>query len=167
MQERGPVEAVAAPADDRRRVRLACAGATAAGVVAVDQVTKTLAVRGLSDGAVDLFWTLRLNLSFNSGAAFGLGRGVAPIVLGLGIVMVVALLGLGRMAAERWMAAVALGLLLGGAMGNLADRLFRDHGGAVVDFIDFQWWPIFNVADIGITLGAALMVLASRRPAES
>lgn len=163
MQERGPVAAVAAPADDRRRLRLYGAAATAAGVVALDQVTKSLALRHLSDGAVDLFWTLRLNLSFNSGAAFGLGRGVAPIVLGLGIVMVVALLGLGRMAAEHWMAAVGLGLLFGGALGNLVDRLFRDHSGAVIDFIDFQWWPIFNVADIAITCGAVLMVLASRK----
>ena len=49
------------------------------------------------------------------------------------------------------------------ATGNLADRVFRDHSGAVVDFIDFQFWPIFNVADIAISCGAVLMVLASRR----
>ena len=50
-------------------------------------------------------------------------------------------------------------------VGNLTDRLFRDHGGAVVDFIDFQWWPVFNVADIGIIFGALLLVLASARSA--
>jgi signal peptidase II len=135
----------------------------AAVVVAVDQATKTLALRALDDGPVHLFWTLRLNLSFNSGAAFGLGRGLAPIVLGLGVVMAVALLGLWKVAAERWIGAVALGMLFGGAVGNLADRLIRDNGGAVIDFIDFQWWPIFNVADIGISCGAVLMILASRR----
>lgn len=132
-------------------------------VVAVDQLTKTLALEHLADGPVDLFWTARLNLSFNSGAAFGVGKGVAPIIVGLGLVMVVALLGLWKLAAEHWVAAVALGLLFGGAMGNLTDRLVRDHGGAVVDFIDFQWWPIFNVADIGISCGAVLLILASRR----
>lgn len=163
MQERGPVEAVAAPDGDGRRVRLIGAAAVAAVVVAVDQLTKTLALRALDDGPVHLFWTLRLNLSFNSGAAFGLGRGLAPIVLGLGVVMVVALLGLWKLAAERWIGAVALGMLFGGAMGNLADRLLRDNGGSVIDFIDLQWWPIFNVADIGISCGTVLMILASRR----
>ena len=165
MQERGPVAAVAAPTGSVRRARLLGAAAVAAVVVAVDQLTKTLALRGLADGPVDVFWTLRLNLSFNSGAAFGLGRGVAPIVLGLGIVMVVALLGLWKLAAERWAGAVALGMLFGGALGNLADRLLRDHGGSVIDFIDFQWWPIFNVADIGISCGAVLIILASRKDA--
>jgi signal peptidase II len=160
LQERGPVPALATGSR-----RLLLAGAVAAAVVVVDQVTKTWALRALADGPIDLFWTLRFNLSFNSGAAFGIGRGIGPIILIAGVVMLVVLLGLGRLAASRTMAAVALGLLIGGASGNLIDRLFRDHGGAVVDFIDFQWWPIFNVADIGITFGALLLVLASREPA--
>ncbi|HEX7167995.1 MAG TPA: signal peptidase II, partial [Acidimicrobiales bacterium] len=61
-----------------------------------------------------------------------------------------------------WMAA-GLGLVLGGAVGNLADRLFRDHGGAVVDFVDLQWWPVFNVADIAISVGAVLLVVVGWR----
>jgi signal peptidase II len=145
-----------------RTRRLLLAGGVAVLVVAIDQFTKTLAVDRLADGAVDLFWTLRLNLTFNSGAAFGLGRGVGPVVLGLGVVMVVVLALVGRIAMTRMLAAVALGLLMGGAVGNLADRLFRDNGGAVIDFIDLQWWPIFNVADVAITFGAGLLVLASR-----
>jgi signal peptidase II len=160
VQERGPVPQVAAT--DTRTRRLLLAGGVAVLVVAIDQFTKTLAVDRLADGAVDLFWTLRLNLSFNSGAAFGLGRGVGPVVLGLGVVMVVVLAVVGRIAMSRMLAAVALGLLMGGALGNLADRLFRDNGGAVIDFIDLQWWPIFNVADVAITFGAGLLVLASR-----
>jgi signal peptidase II len=60
---------------------------------------------------------------------------------------------------------VAMGLILGGALGNLGDRAFRAGegflGGAVVDFIDFQWFPIFNVADIGVVGGALLLVLAT------
>jgi signal peptidase II len=135
----------------------------AAAAVALDQLTKSIAVRELADGPVHLFWTLRLNLSYNSGAAFGLGRGVAPIILVLGVVMVVLLLGLGRLAATQTLGAVALGLLVGGAIGNLTDRVVRDNGGAVIDFIDFQWWPIFNVADIAITFGAGLLIVASRR----
>ena len=136
--------------------------AVAVAAVAVDQYTKTLALRHLADEPVDLFWTLRLNLSFNRGAAFGLGEGSTPIVLALGVVMLVVLVGFGRHAVERASGAVAMGLLIGGALGNIIDRLFRDHGGGVIDFIDFQWWPIFNIADIAITSGAVLLVLATR-----
>jgi signal peptidase II len=135
----------------------------AAGVLAVDQLTKTLALEALSGrGPIDLFWTLRLRLSFNSGAAFGLGRGITPFLTVAAVVLLVVLLGVSRTAPSR-VARLALGLVVGGAMGNVADRLFRDHGGAVVDFIDFQWWPVFNVADIGITVGAVLLVFASRK----
>jgi signal peptidase II len=52
-----------------------------------------------------------------------------------------------------------MGALLGGALGNLADRLIRHHHGAVIDFIDLRWWPVFNVADAAITVGAALLAL--------
>ena len=161
MQERGAVAAVAAAR--RRRLRFLAAGAVAVAVVAVDQLTKSLALSALDDGPVELFWTLRLKLSFNPGAAFGLGGEFGGVVLVLGVVMLVALLGLGRIAGERLMASIALGLLIGGALGNLADRVFRDYGGAVVDFIDLQWWPVFNVADIGITTGAVLLVLSVRK----
>jgi signal peptidase II len=64
-----------------------------------------------------------------------------------------------------WLAAVAVGAVVGGAIGNIADRVFRsDDGflqGAVIDFIDFQWWPVFNVADIGITVGGALLLVSA------
>lgn len=140
--------------------------AVAVAAVAVDQYTKHLAVRNLSDGPIDLVWTLRLNLSLNHGAAFGLGEGSTPIVLGLGVVMLVVLVGFGRHAVARAMGAVAMGLLIGGALGNILDRVLRDTGGGVIDFIDFQWWPIFNVADIAITSGAALLVIATRERAE-
>ena len=66
-------------------------------------------------------------------------------------------------------AAVAAGMIVGGAIGNLIDRLFRGEAwlrGAVVDFIDLQWFPIFNIADSAISIGAVLMILASfRKPA--
>ena len=137
--------------------------AVAALVVAVDQITKSVVLEVLTGRTpVDLFWTLRLRLSFNSGAAFGLGRGITPFLTVAAVVLLLVLLGVSRAASTRT-ARVALGLVIGGAMGNLADRLFRDHGGAVVDFIDFQWWPVFNVADIGITVGAVLLVFANRK----
>jgi signal peptidase II len=61
----------------------------------------------------------------------------------------------------------AVGLIIGGAVGNLLDRLFRAPGwlrGGVIDFIDVQWWPIFNVADIAVTVGGALLIVSSLRP---
>jgi signal peptidase II len=69
--------------------------------------------------------------------------------------------------ATRPLAAVALGMVVGGALGNLSDRAFREGegflGGGVVDFIDLQWWPIFNVADMGVVCGAILLVMLSWR----
>jgi signal peptidase II len=139
----------------------------AAAVVALDQVTKTWALHHTVRPR-HLVWTLRLALTFNSGAAFGLGQGSTALLAGGAIVLVVVLLGLGRRASRTatTMSVVAMGLLLGGALGNLADRLIRDHHGAVIDFIDLQWWPVFNVADASITIGALLLVLNgfTRRP---
>jgi signal peptidase II len=148
-------------------VRRASILALAAVVVAVDQATKTWALHRLSDGrTIHLIWTLRLALTFNSGAAFGLGRGVTPLLVALAIVLIVLLVGLGRDASRRASAVsvVAMGLLLGGAAGNLVDRLARHHAGAVIDFIDLKWWPVFNVADASIVCGAVLLLLGARQP---
>jgi signal peptidase II len=113
-----------------------------------------------------LFWTLRLNLSFNSGAAFGLGAGLGPFILVGAAMLVVVFFVIGRHSLTRsLLLTVALGLVLGGAIGNLIDRVVRDNGGAVIDFIDLRWWPIFNVADAAISVGAVLLVAAGRRPA--
>jgi len=139
--------------------RLAIA-AIAAAVVAVDQVTKTWALRH-AQNPVHVLWTLQFEVAFNSGTAFGLGQGSTAIIIGGVVVLLVVLLGLGRKASRNasWPAVMAMGLLLGGAMGNLADRLVRHHHGAVIDFIDLRWWPVFNVADASITVGAALLAL--------
>jgi signal peptidase II len=139
----------------------AVVGGTAAAVVLVDQLTKAWALRALADGPVHVLWTLRLNLSINSGIAFGLGRGLGPVLVVAGLAVTVALVALARSARLSVVAAVAMGLVLGGAVGNLADRLVRDQGG-VVDFVDLQWWPIFNVADACISVGAVLLVLRAR-----
>jgi len=134
-------------------------------VVAVDQLTKWWAVNTLDDRNIDVVWTLRFNLSFNTGMAFGQGRGIGPIIGVFAMVVIVVLLLSLRRGASKPID-VAIGMIIGGAVGNVIDRLFRDPAwlrGGVVDFIDFQWFPIFNVADMGITVGGALLVLASWR----
>jgi signal peptidase II len=140
----------------------------AGGIIALDQLTKWWATRALDDGhRIHLVWTLRLNLVRNSGAAFSTGRGLGPLlgVLAVGIVLV--LVRLGRIYQSPAMA-VALGGVLGGAIGNLLDRLLRDGsggflGGHVVDFIDVQWWPVWNVADMAIVGGAIGLAWFSTR----
>jgi signal peptidase II len=136
----------------------------AALVVLFDQLAKHWAVNALSDGEpIHVVWTLQWNLSFNSGMAFSTGRGVGPLIGLLAIGVVVAIVVATRRNPSR-LVAVAAGLVLGGAVGNLADRLFRGDGwlnGSVVDFIDFQWFPIFNIADMGVNIGAALFIIWS------
>jgi signal peptidase II len=132
-------------------------------VVVIDQLTKAWAVAELDERDIDLFWTLRLNLSFNTGMAFSAGQSWGPIIGVIAMLVVVALLLSMRRQTGR-LTDLAVGLIIGGAIGNIIDRLFRQDGwlrGGVVDFIDFQWFPIFNVADMGITIGGGLLVLAS------
>jgi signal peptidase II len=139
---------------------------TAATVVVADQLTKWWALRALDDNTIDLFWTLRLRLVFNTGAAFSLVQGLGPVLALGAVAIVVVLLWIGRVAPNR-ATAIAFGLIAGGALGNLADRLFRSGegflGGAVVDFIDVQWWPVWNVADMAIVVGAAALVALTSR----
>lgn len=159
----GPAPDVAVPAlpapRTLRRRRLAILGVAAAVIVA-DQASKTWALHH-ARRPVHVVWTLRLAVTFNSGTAFGLGQNSTSFIVAGVVVLVVVLLGLGRKASRTatWPAAVAMGLLLGGALGNLADRLLRHHHGAVIDFIDLRWWPVFNVADSAISVGAALLAL--------
>ena len=134
-------------------------------VVVADQLTKHWAVNELVDRNIDVFWTLRFNLSYNTGMAFSSGESFGPIIGVLALVVVVVLL-LSLKRQPGRLTDVAVGLIIGGAIGNVIDRLFRQEAwfrGAVVDFIDFQWFPIFNIADIGVTVGGALLVFASWR----
>jgi signal peptidase II len=152
----------------RDRRHLPTVLAIAAVVVLADQVTKTWAVDHVSDRAIHVIWTLRLAVTYNSGAAFSIGQGITPVFVAVAVGMVVALVVIARRD-ETIGARVALGLVLGGALGNLTDRVVRHHHGAVVDFIDFRWWPVFNVADASIVVGAILLALSatSRRPVHS
>jgi signal peptidase II len=109
-----------------------------------------------------VLWTLRFHLTFNSGMAFSRGRGLGPIIGVVALVVVVVLLLSLRRQGSK-LATVAVALVIGGAAGNVADRLFRNGDGflrgEVVDFIDLQWWPVFNVADSAIVVGVALLAL--------
>lgn len=134
-------------------------------VIVLDQLTKHWAVTSLgTDREIDLFWTLRLNLAFNNGMAFGQGQGFGPVIAVIATVVIVYLL-VSLQTEASAMGTIGMGLLIGGAAGNLIDRLFRgDDGflrGGVVDFIDLQWFPIFNIADIAINVGAVLLILNS------
>ncbi|HLG67240.1 MAG TPA: signal peptidase II [Acidimicrobiales bacterium] len=136
----------------------------AAVVVGVDQVTKSLALAHLHR-PVHLVGPLGLGLGFNSGSAFSLFVGRASL-LTAAVAAAAAVLGVMAWRSASAPRALAFGLVLGGALGNLSDRLFRGRGGAVVDFITLTHWPTFNVADVCITVGVALLVLtAARRPA--
>jgi len=132
-------------------------------VILVDQLTKHWALNNLTDRDVDVFWTLRLHLSFNTGMAFSRGQNWGPVIGVLALVVIVGFVLSVKRQPGR-LTDVSVGLIIGGALGNVFDRLFRAPAwlrGAVVDFIDFQWFPIFNVADMAITIGGALLVLAS------
>lgn len=151
----------------------ATTAAMAVGVLAVDQLTKYLALENLAPGVrVPILGpVLEFMLVRNSGAAFSLGAGVTWLfTLILGIVAIVLLwLAFRRVAVKSW--AIVFGLLLGGVLGNLSDRLFRTPGfpeGHVVDFIYTPWMmpAIYNVADIFIVTSmivVALFVVTGRR----
>lgn len=140
-------------------------------VVVLDQASKEWALTRLSGGRiVDVVGSLRFNLTWNTGTAFSLGSGrnLGPFIAVLALLVVGYLLWSGQ--SQTKLGAVAAGMVAGGAVGNLIDRAARSGpagaeagfmGGAVVDFIDVQWWPVFNVADAGIVVGAILLVVAS------
>ncbi|MDG2427241.1 MAG: signal peptidase II [Acidimicrobiales bacterium] len=140
------------------------AAPTFAGLVVflVDQLTKWWVLQALKDQDVDLFWTLRFHLVRNTGAAFSQGEGLGPLLAVAAVVVVILVVRYGAKTVDP-VARAAVGAVVGGALANLGDRAFRaDEGllsGAVIDFVDFQWWPVFNVADAAIVVGGILIVL--------
>jgi len=132
--------------------------AVAVAALLLDQATKVLASASLSPVvSVTLIGPVRLTLTQNSGFAFGLLPGTAvfgvKLLVTLGVLWYVTL-GKGLLRHPDY--ALGLGLVFGGSLGNLVDR-FRT--GAVIDFIDLRIWPVFNVADIAITLGVGLVMI--------
>lgn len=141
----------------------AAALATAGLVVVVDQATKQLAISGIERGGhVDVFFGLELTNARNTGVAFGALEGgglVVALLIGLSLALLLAYFSFHRERPWLWL---PVGLLLGGALGNLADRA---RIGAVIDFIDPVAWPAFNVADSCIVIGvAALLYVVEGRP---
>jgi signal peptidase II len=142
-------------------------GIAAVSVWVLDQVTKAVAVASLDDGASvtlvpHVFW---LTLTRNAGAAFSTGTGFTLALTLVAIVVVVTVLRLATRLRDRgW--ALGLGLLLGGALGNLTDRVLREPAplrGQVVDFLHLTHWPVFNVADIALTFAAITIILRTWR----
>jgi signal peptidase II len=133
-------------------------------IVIADQATKNWALNSLSDGrTIDLVWTLRFNLVFNSGMAFSQGQGMGRLI-GLLAIGVAVWLWLSLKKATTNLSLVGTAMLIGGALGNVVDRLFRGEkwlAGSVIDFIDLQWFPVFNIADSAVTLGAAMLITSS------
>jgi signal peptidase II len=139
--------------------------AIAGAVIALDQWTKSWALHHLSTiNPRHVLGPVYLVLSFNRGAAFSLGSGASPVIEALASALAVAVIAFSGRAARIGaspVVVVGLGLLSGGALSNLADRLFGDHHGAVVDFIQaVSWWPTFNVADAAITVGAVMVAVS-------
>lgn len=136
----------------------------AAGVLVLDQVSKVIAVATLEGHEIDLT-VVRLTVTRNSGAAFSLLRGQVWLFMAVAAgVTVIVLVALRR--PQSTAMTLGLGMVLGGAWGNVIDRFARAPGaprGGVVDFIDFKIWPVFNVADAAIVVGAAVLVLFGGR----
>ncbi len=146
-----------------RRVRLLVT--VAAVILAVDIVTKVLAVRLLTPGQpVSIIGeTVTWTLVRNSGAAFSMATGYTWILTLIATAVVIGIVWMGRRLVSPWWA-LGLGMILGGALGNLVDRFFRWPGplrGHVVDFLSIGWWPVFNVADASVVGGAVLLVSLS------
>jgi signal peptidase II len=142
----------------------------AAVVLVLDLLTKYLVVEHLEHHrAIRLLGgALLIDVSRNSGAAFSFAEGATILFTAVAVAVVVVIVRTARrLGSTGW--AISLGLLLGGATGNLVDRIFRAPGpgrGAVVDFIDFRVWPVFNLADSAIVVGGLLAVLLSMRGVE-
>ncbi|WP_202863135.1 signal peptidase II [Ornithinimicrobium murale] len=160
-------DATDSPARPHRRSLFWLVLAIAVAWVTTDQITKNIAEDALSDGSTHPFIgeLLQFHLTYNSGAAFSIGTGSTGLLTILAVtVCVVIIWNARRLGSLAW--AIGLGLLLGGALGNLTDRLIREPSfgkGHVVDFLMLPNFPIFNIADIGITSAAILIGLLALR----
>ncbi|GAA4905876.1 signal peptidase II [Streptomonospora salina] len=151
----------------RRPRRFVLLAAVAAAALAADYATKEAALAAFAPGESlpvvgDL---LRFTLVFNTGAAFSMGRGVPWLFFLIAVAVVAYIVFMARkLASGAW--AVVLGLIMGGALGNLVDRAFRPPAplhGAVVDWIRVPNWPVFNIADSCIVVGGVLAVILAFR----
>jgi len=141
---------------DPRLAGVARAVATVAVVVGLDQATKQIAVSSLDRGErVNIFFGLDLTNTRNKGVAFGAFEGggvVVAVLIGLALALVIGYFAVNAGRPWLWL---PVGLLVGGALGNLGDRA---REGAVIDFIDPIAWPAFNLADTSIVIGVAALL---------
>ena len=146
-----------------RRAAWRALAVTAVTVVALDQATKAIVSAAVEPGErVEVLPFLDLVHVLNQGVAFGfLGEESRGLVLAITLVALAAVVGWFATGPRRPWAWLAIGMLAGGAIGNLVDRVRED---AVTDFIDLPAWPSFNLADVAITLGAVLLALAALAP---
>jgi signal peptidase II len=131
-------------------------------IVALDQGTKALATSLVSRGdRVEILPFLHLENVRNNGVAFGIGGDISAVFIGATIVLLLGfLVFLAFRGGSGWLVWLPAALLIGGALGNLADRV-RD--GAVTDFISLPLWPTFNLADISIVVGVLLLLFDVER----
>lgn len=137
----------------------------AAVILLLDLATKIAAVQWVRPGEpVEIIGdVVTLRMVRNPGAAFSMATGMTWLLTLVAVAVVIGVVRIGRtLRSPLW--ALGLGLVLGGALGNLIDRFFRSPGplqGHVVDFVSVGWWPVFNVADSSIVCGAILLVVLS------
>ncbi|MEQ8841732.1 MAG: signal peptidase II [Acidimicrobiales bacterium] len=146
-----------------QRRRLAYAALIVIGIVSLDQATKEWALGRLGDGStIDVLPSLEFDLAFNSGFSFSTGSGSGHLV-GLLVVALSGFIAWQIFREERAVRSWLYAAILGGALGNLLDRIFRaDDGllsGKVVDFIDVSWYAVFNVADMFVVVGCVLFII--------
>jgi signal peptidase II len=147
----------------RRTLDLVVPALAACGaVVALDQGTKALATSLVSRGdRVEVLPFLHIENVRNEGVAFGIGGDISVVFVGATIVLLLGfLVFLAFRGGSGWLVWLPAALLIGGALGNLADRV-RD--GAVTDFISLPFWPTFNLADVAITAGVLMLLLDVER----
>lgn len=162
-----PSSAAAVPEADETgkpagRRRLTTLLAIAIVLFGLDLLTKCLAVALIDPGeSVPIIGDFaRFTLVRNPGAAFSMATGMTWLLTLIAAAVVIGVIRIGRTLRSLWWA-IGLGMVLGGALGNLVDRIFRYPGplqGHVVDFVAIGWWPVFNVADSAIVCGAILLV---------
>ncbi|UFS99442.1 signal peptidase II [Nocardia huaxiensis] len=155
-------QAVEQVAEDQPPRRLRTVLILAAVLLGLDLLTKCIVVATMTPGQPIYLighWA-RLSLVRNPGAAFSMATGMTWLLTLIAAAVVIGVIRIGRtLRSLPW--AIGLGMVLGGALGNLIDRLFRAPGplqGHVVDFVAIGWWPVFNVADSAIVCGAILLV---------
>ena len=152
------------PPTEVRNRNLVIVGVVATLVYVSDLLTKIWAVERLSDPneSIEIVGDLfQLELTRNPGAAFGIGVGMTIVFTTLSLIVVGVVLRTSSRLGSTWWA-VVFGLVLGGALGNLTDRLFRSPGfmrGHVIDFLHLKNWPVFNLADTAFCIAGAIVFL--------